>query len=322
MPPDFDFPEQQKLWFPFPWDPGSLTREQGRVWVWGRLRPGVERPVAEQEMTSIVAQLARAYADTNRPATVRAEPLSRMFLGDEERRILGAMMASGFFVLLIACANVANLLLARATGVVPDLLMGGDSERIPEGLHVYPAPGTMGGGYLLLKTRGDPLILAPALLEEIGRIDPDQPISRLGTLDDFIQEAFWLLAILGSIFTGFGLSALFLAAVGLYGVMANSVTQRTREMGIRRALGADSSSILTLVLKAGLRQVVPGLALGGGLAFLASRSLAVILFRVEPRDPVTFVAVAGVRLTVGLLAALVPAIRATRMDPVEALREE
>ena len=61
MPPDFDFPEQQKLWFPFPWDRGSLTREQGRVWIWGRLRPGVERPVAEQEMTSIVAQLARAH---------------------------------------------------------------------------------------------------------------------------------------------------------------------------------------------------------------------------------------------------------------------
>jgi ABC-type antimicrobial peptide transport system permease subunit len=89
-------------------------------------------------------------------------------------------------------------------------------------------------------------------------------------------------------------------------------------MGVRRALGADGSSILTLVLKAGLRQVVPGLALGGGLAFLASRSLAAVLFRVEA----TFVAVTGVLLAVGLLATLVPAIRATRMDPVEALREE
>ena len=180
----------------------------------------------------------------------------------------------------------------------------------------------MGGGHLLLKTQGDPLNLAPALREEVGRIDPDQPISKIGTLDDFIREAFWLLTILGSIFSGFGLSALFLAAVGLYGVMANSVTQRTREMGVRRALGADGPSILTLVLKAGLRQVVPGLALGGGLAFLASRSLAAVLFRVEPRDPATFVAVTGVLLAVGLLATLVPAIRATRMDPVEALREE
>jgi ABC-type antimicrobial peptide transport system permease subunit len=185
----------------------------------------------------------------------------------------------------------------------------------PRHRHRFPFP-------LRLKTQGDPLNLAPALREEIGRIDPDQPISKLGTLDYFIQEAFWLLTILGSIFTGFGLSALFLAAVGLYGVMANSVTQRTREMGVRRALGADGSSILTLVLKAGLRQVVPGLALGGGLAFLASRSLAAVLFRVEPRDPATFVAVTGVLLAVGLLATLVPAIRATRMDPVEALREE
>jgi ABC-type antimicrobial peptide transport system permease subunit len=93
-------------------------------------------------------------------------------------------------------------------------------------------------------------------------------------------------------------------------------------MGVRRALGADGPSILTLVLKAGLRQVVPGLALGGGLAFLGSRSLAAVLFRVEPRDPATFVAVTGVLLAVGLLATLVPAIRATRMDPVEALRKE
>ena len=207
-------------------------------------------------------------------------------------------------------------------GVVPDLFMGGDDNWMAEGLYVYPAQGTLLGGHLLLKTQGDPLSLAPALREEIGRIDPDQPISKLGTLDDFIRERFWLLTVLGSIFIGFGLSALFLAAVGLYGVMANSVSQRTREMGVRRALGADGPSIVTLVLKAGLRQVIPGLVLGGGLAFLGSRSLSAILFRVEPRDPATFVAVTGVLLAVGLLATLVPAIRATRMDPVEALREE
>jgi len=475
------------------------------VWVVGRLRPGVEPTAAETEMNGIVAYLARAFADTNRPALVRAEPLSNMFLGDEERTILGAMMVSGFFVLIIACANVANLLLARATGrsrqfaiatalgasrgrllggllleagflavmggavgvilgdlflswfsraiavvgapmwlafkmdlpillftlgisgvaavmaglmpawrasavsvhevlqdesrgasslrtgrwsqamvvtaitlafpllvgaglmvrsvaesntddafttdgilaarlrlpgriyqggdarqafwdellewaegapgvagaayagalpgmgtgtqqvsiqgveylremdrpwvrvagvgpeyfdilgvrptagrvvepsdrdgppvavinrpfvdryfpgvdplgrqvttmelfgpvtrtvvgVVPDLLMGGDSQWAPEGLYVPAVPGTMGGGHLLMKAQGDPLSLAPGLREEIGRIDPDQPIGKLATLDDFILETFWLLRVLGSIFTGFGLSALF-----------------------------------------------------------------------------------------------------------------
>jgi predicted lysophospholipase L1 biosynthesis ABC-type transport system permease subunit len=122
----------------------------------------------------------------------------------------------------------------------------------------------MGGGYLLVKAQGDPLSLAPGLRAQIAKIDPDQPVSKLATLDDFILETFWLIKVLGSIFTAFGLSALFLAAVGLYGVMANSVTQRTREMGVRRALGAEGHHILALVLAAGLRQVVLGMALGGG----------------------------------------------------------
>jgi ABC-type antimicrobial peptide transport system permease subunit len=180
----------------------------------------------------------------------------------------------------------------------------------------------MGGGYLLMKGQGNPLSLAPELREEIGRIDPDQPIAKLATLDDYIMEAFWVLEILGSIFTGFGLSALFLAAVGLYGVMANSVTQRTREMGVRRALGAGSPQIVKLVLLAGLRPVVLGMVLGGGLAFLVSRSITAVLYRVEPRDPMTFGAVALMLLAVGLVSILAPALRATRMDPVEALREE
>jgi hypothetical protein len=207
-------------------------------------------------------------------------------------------------------------------GVVPDLLMGGDSEWLPEGLYVPTVPGSMGGGYLLLKTQGDPLSLAPAVRDEVGRIDPDQPISKLATLEDFILETFWLVTVLGSIFTGFGLSALFLAAVGLYGVMANSVTQRTREMGVRRAMGAEGHHIISLVLKAGLSQVGVGLVLGGLLALLVSRSMAAALYNVEPRDPITFLVVVLILLAVGVLAILLPAIRAARMDPVEGLHQD
>ena len=618
MPPRFDFPNGQALWFPFPWDRGALTRENGQVRVVGRLRLGVSAAAAEREMTSITQSLAREYADTNRPASVHAEPISQMFVGNDDRAILGAMMVSSLFVLLIACANVANLLMARATGrskqfaiatamgagrgrllvgllleaavlaviggvlgvvlanvflawfaraialvgapmwlafkmdlpvlavtlcisglaalmaglvpawrassvsvhevlqdesrgasslrmgrwsqamvvtaialafpllvgaglmirsvgessrwrvfdtdgllaarlqlpgriypdgdtrqafwdqllewaraapgvtgatyagalpgvgtgsqrvgiegveylrdidrpwarvagvrpgffallgvrptagrtvepadrdgppvavinqlfadhhfpnvdplgrrvvtqelfgpvertvvgVVPDLLMGGDGQNIPEGLYVPVVPGTMGGGYLLMKAQGDPLSLAPGLRAEIARLDAELPISKLATLDDFILETFWLTKVLGSIFTAFGLSALFLAAVGLYGVMANSVAQRTREMGVRRAIGAEGRDILLLVLKAGLRQVVVGLVLGGGLALLVSRYMAAALFRVEPRDLTTFGTVSVVLLGVSVIAILVPAMRATRVDPVEALRWE
>jgi len=207
-------------------------------------------------------------------------------------------------------------------GVVPDLLMGGDNQGTPEGLYQYAPPGTLGGGYLLVRLDGDPLSLVTPLRDEVARLDPELPIPRLDTLDGFIREAFWLIKILGSIFTAFGLAALFLAAVGLYGVLAHSVAQRTREMGVRRALGADSRNILALVLYAGLRQVTLGLLLGVGLALLVSRYLSVALFHVRPRDPATFVAVSGILLAVGLVAIIVPAVRATRMDPVEALRWE
>ncbi|MFH1763364.1 MAG: ABC transporter permease, partial [Gemmatimonadota bacterium] len=98
MPRGFDFPTQQELWFPIPWDRGTLTRTEGQLSIVGRLRSGVAKSAAESGMTSIVAALAREYADTNRPASVHAEALSSMFVDDDERTILGAMMVSSFFV--------------------------------------------------------------------------------------------------------------------------------------------------------------------------------------------------------------------------------
>ena len=618
MPPRFGFPGREDLWLPFPWDRGTMKRDAGQVWVLGRLRPGVSVPAAEAEMSSITAELAREYPDTDHPASVHAEPIGNIFTGSDDRTILGAMLGSGFFVLLIGCANVANVLMARATrrskelaiatalgasrgrllggllleaallaaaggavgvvlanvfvgwfggaialagapmwlrlevdlpilvftlgvsalaallaglvpawraaavsvnevlqdegrgasslrmgrwsqamvvtaitlavpllvgaglmmrsveasrsdrafdahgvlvarfvlpgrvyttpdarqafwdrllewangapgvsgatyadalpglgtgtlrvgiqgvaydrdvdrpyarvsavrpglfailgvkptegrvlnasdrdgppvavinepfarryfpntdpvgrqvtteemfgpvtrtvvGVVPDLDMGGDNQAIPEGLYVPVGPAQMGYGYLAMKVGGDPTALAPALRAEVHQLDPDLAIARLDTLNGFISREFWLIEILGTVFTVFGLSALFLAAVGLYGVMAHSVTQRTREMGIRRAMGAESANILGLVLRSGLSQVAVGLVLGGALAFLVSRYVAAALYHVKPRDPATFGAVAVVLLGVAVLAILVPAVRATRMDPVEALRWE
>ncbi|HSR42315.1 MAG TPA: FtsX-like permease family protein, partial [Longimicrobiales bacterium] len=198
-------------------------------------------------------------------------------------------------------------------GVVPDLLMGGGNQEFPEGLYVPAAPATLGYGYLLAKLGDDPLSLVPALRSEVSRIDPDLPITRIATYDDLLGESFWLIEVLGSIFMAFGLSALFLAAVGLYGVMAHSVTERTRETGIRRAMGAEGRHIFGVVLRRGLGQVVPGLALGGAVALLVSRYLVAVLYRVEPRDPATFGGVAAVLIAVALVSIVVPAVRAIRM---------
>jgi ABC-type antimicrobial peptide transport system permease subunit len=118
----------------------------------------------------------------------------------------------------------------------------------------------------------------------------------------------------------FGGVALFLAAVGLYGVMSSSVRQRTREMGVRMALGAQVGDVRTLVLRQGLLQLTIGLVLGLAFALGVSNLLQILLFEVEPRDPTIFLSIGIVLTATAVSACLVPAIRATRVDPMHALR--
>jgi ABC-type antimicrobial peptide transport system permease subunit len=123
----------------------------------------------------------------------------------------------------------------------------------------------------------------------------------------------------------FGLIAQLLAAIGLYGVMAYSVTQRTQEIGIRMALGANRSKVLRMVLRHGMVLTVIGIAIGITAAYVLTKyleSLTSMLFGVKPRDPITFAVTAGVLLLVSLIACLIPARRATKVDPLEALRYE
>ena len=120
----------------------------------------------------------------------------------------------------------------------------------------------------------------------------------------------------------FGFVALFLAGIGLYGVMAFSVSRRTQEVGVRMALGAQRGDVLGLILRQGLLQLGVGLFFGLALAALLSRMLQIVLFQVEPRDPVIFLVIALALLAIGLLASYMPTRRATRVDPVAALRYE
>ena len=120
----------------------------------------------------------------------------------------------------------------------------------------------------------------------------------------------------------FGLVALFLASVGLYAVMAFSVSRRTREVGIRMALGAQAGDVVRLILGQGALQLGVGMTIGIAFALGISRLLKVILFQVQPRDPVIFGGVAGVLILVGIVACLVPAKRATLVDPLVALRSD
>ncbi len=207
-------------------------------------------------------------------------------------------------------------------GVVPDLLASGIEDRRPEAFYRpirQTAPTFL---TVLARTRVAPATLAPPMRSLLARIDPDLPLDQPGSLGERIREGNWPYAVFGTIFIAFGLAALFLASVGLYGVMAFAVGQRTREIGVRMAVGARSQDVMRWIFRQGAGQAVLGLGLGTLFALAVTRLMAALLFRVSPRDPVIFGAILVVLLCTIGLASWVPARRATRVDPLVALRAE
>jgi predicted permease len=177
---------------------------------------------------------------------------------------------------------------------------------------------------LSLAVRGttDPASLAPLVRAEIRRIDRDLPIAELKTMPRVIDERMFEPRVYGLMFSIFAVSALVLAVIGIYGVMAYSVAQRTHEFGVRIALGARPQDVLLLVLRAGVRLVIIGLAIGVPVAFAMGRGLGGLLYGVKPGDPLTFIGVPLLLGGVALLASMVPARRATKVEPIIALRHE
>jgi predicted permease len=174
---------------------------------------------------------------------------------------------------------------------------------------------------LVLKTAVDPNSLVPQVRAAVQSIDPEQPIADVRTMDQWVgrslegrRSPMLLLALFGSV-------ALILSAIGIYGVLAFGVAQRVREFGIRQALGADSRSILTLVLRQGMFTTTLGVGLGLAAAVWLTRYLQSLLFSVRPLDLTVFAAVTVLLFAVAVVACYVPARRATRIDPIEALRE-
>ena|SRR5205807_7261445 len=169
---------------------------------------------------------------------------------------------------------------------------------------------------------GGPLALTESVRQSILQIDPDQPVSDIRTLENVIGSSVAQRRLILLLLGGFAGVALLLAAIGLYGVIAYTISQRTREIGVRMALGATRSNVLGLVLRQGMLLAVIGVALGLVGALGMTRVLTNLLYGVKPTDPVTFVAVSLVLLLVSLAACWLPARRAARVDPVEALRHE
>jgi putative ABC transport system permease protein len=175
---------------------------------------------------------------------------------------------------------------------------------------------------LVARSSGDPLALANAVRQVIRDIDPDQPVSRVGTMNEVIdadlESRNTQLTLIGS----FAVIALLLAAVGLYGVLSYTVSQTTAEIGLRMALGAEQSTVVGTVVRSALGAAVLGIGAGLVAASALTRTIASFLYGVSPTDPATAAAVAGVLLAVAALAAFVPARRAASVDPAVTLRAE
>jgi predicted permease len=180
----------------------------------------------------------------------------------------------------------------------------------------------MNGITLFVRTKGNPADFAHALRSEVFAIDKNQPVFSVKTLDQRVVETIATSRSLMLLFSGFALLALVLACVGIYGIISYAVSQRTREIGIRMALGARTVDVLRLVLKNGMTLVLAGIVIGVAGALALTRFLATLLFGVTPTDTLTFVVVSLVLITVALIACLIPARRATKVDPLEALRYE
>jgi putative ABC transport system permease protein len=208
-------------------------------------------------------------------------------------------------------------------GIAPDLHMSGVQNEEPEGLYTPLAqaenPRFMS---IVARTAGPPLAVAPQVRRAVAAADADIPIYWVQSLAESIREQTWFFRVFGSIFMIMGIVALFLAAIGLYGVMSFSVSRRTREMGVRMALGARADHVVRLIMRQGVVQLAAGLVLGLIGALGVTSLLTGFLFGVGPRDPATFAAIVAVLVVTGLLASWVPARRATRVDPLVAIRYE
>lgn len=253
---------------------------------------------SDREGTLPVAVVTRAFAKKFFP---NADPIGR-------RVRLGTSTSTQPWVTIV--------------GVIGDVY-GGDQDQ-PHAAGVFQpfAQAHSSFASITARTAGAPLAITPDVRALAAELDPDIPLYWIYSLDETLARPLWFVRVFGTMFMIFGFVALFLASVGLYAVMSFSVSRRTREVGIRMALGASGARVVRMIFRQGLLQLVAGIAIGLALAAGVSQLLTVVLFDVQPRDPVIFGSVATVLTAVGLLACLVPARRATAVDPLVALRAD
>jgi predicted permease len=188
--------------------------------------------------------------------------------------------------------------------------------------HVATGGNLIRSVFVVARTTGDPMSIAGAVRNEVRQLDPTLPVANIRPMRAVVAAALATPRLTGFLLAAFASIALALAAVGIYGVLAYLVSQRTQEIGVRLAIGADRSQVLMMVLRQGMTLSVGGIAVGLAAAFLLTRLMQSLLYQVRPADPVTFVVVPLILLLVSLVASYIPALRATRVSPLMALRTQ
>ncbi|HEX8163400.1 MAG TPA: ABC transporter permease [Pyrinomonadaceae bacterium] len=208
-------------------------------------------------------------------------------------------------------------------GVVNDVQQFGlDAESKPQMYLTYQQSGYFSPRHLVVGTNVEPTSLASAVRGAVWGIDPDQPVSNISTMEEVLSESIARQRFSTLLLGVFGVVALVLAAVGIYGVMSYSVSQRTHEIGIRMALGAQTGDVLKLAVGQGLKLVMIGVGVGLAASVVLTRVMSSLLFGISSTDPATFAVISLVLVGAGVLASYIPARRATKVDPMIALRYE
>jgi putative ABC transport system permease protein len=207
-------------------------------------------------------------------------------------------------------------------GVVADVRQRGVMSEPGMDVYVCDQQVLSPESYLAVRTNIDPLTLAESVKQAVQRADPEQSVFDIQTMRQRVLNTVWQQRLSGVVLMLFAGLALTLAAIGIYGVMSYLVTERTREIGIRMALGARSRDVLGMILGDAMKLVIIGTALGIGLSLALTRVMSSVLYEVSAFDPTTFVSVPLILSAVALIASCVPARRAARVDPMIALRYE
>ena len=296
---------------------------EGRPPVPPSQRPAMQVRVATPDYFSTIGiplKRGRGFSDDDRqgttPVVLITETAARMFFPNEDP--IGKTIKLGWG----RGGGARRRAGGEVVGIVGDVKEAGLDEPNPPHIYMPLRQWPVGFMSIVVKTATAPPTLADAARTEVYAVDPNLPVSNVRTLDEIVarsisQPRFYMLLL--AIFAGVALA---LAAIGIFGVLSYAVAQRTREIGIRMALGAQQHTVIGLVVREAMLLVAFGVASGTIAALVLSRTMTKMLFSVAPTDPATFAIVAAGLLAVALLASYLPARRATRVDPVVALRTE